>query len=233
MPNTATNDFFSDWRARTRAIYNRYRYNQNNDSVTIEDHVFTILPGVFSPKHHANTAFFAHYVPGLAKQKRFLEIGTGTGAIAVLCALEGAQVVATDINPAAVKNCLQNAKQWGVAVDTRLGSLFEPIKLDERFDTIFWHHPWNYGVEPESDVLLQAGFDYHYQHLEQFFRQAKHYLIPTGKLLLGTGGFARLDLIQKWSKDYGYKLKLLHEQTHLLSDGADTQTQFLLYSLTP
>ena len=41
---------------------------------------------------------------------RYLEIGTGTGILGILCLQNGAdEVVATDINPAAVANARYNA----------------------------------------------------------------------------------------------------------------------------
>lgn len=73
-----------------------------------------------------------------------LEIGSGTGLISVLCLNEGAkQVVATDVQPAAVANTLYNAASLvgNKKVDARLrpassDDAFSAINADETFDLI-------------------------------------------------------------------------------------------------
>jgi release factor glutamine methyltransferase len=78
---------------------------------------------------------------------RLLEIGTGTGcvAISIACNAPNARVVATDINPRAVQVAAQNAVRHHVAgrVEFRQGDLFEPVAgADSTFDVICSNPPY-------------------------------------------------------------------------------------------
>lgn len=89
--------------------------------------------------------------------RRALDIGTGNGIHALLAAAHAERVVATDVNPRALAftqisaalNCIEN-------VETRLGSLFEPV-AGERFDLITCNAP--YVISPVSRWQYRdAGF---------------------------------------------------------------------------
>lgn len=80
------------------------------------------------------------------RSRRFLDLGTGTGciAIALLTELPAATAVAVDLAGAAVAAAQQNAERHGVAerLDLRQGSWFEPLDPDERFDLIVSNPPY-------------------------------------------------------------------------------------------
>ncbi|MCS7131477.1 MAG: class I SAM-dependent methyltransferase, partial [Hadesarchaea archaeon] len=75
--------------------------------------------------------------------ERVLELGTGCGILAILAAEAGADVVATDVNPAALRCARENALAHGVAdrIDFRLGDLFEPVR-GEKFDLVVFNPPY-------------------------------------------------------------------------------------------
>lgn len=84
-----------------------------------------------------------------------LDLGTGSGAIALSLALEGsfASVVATDVDEGALEVARRNrdAAEGAGDVDLRLGPLFEPLGADERFDVIVSNPP--YVAEQSSEEL--------------------------------------------------------------------------------
>ena len=94
--------------------------------------------------------------------ERALDLGTGNGAQALLAARHSGHVIATDGNERALGFTAINAALNGLDnVETRLGSLFEPVG-DERFDLITCNAP--YVVSPETKWQYRdAGF--HADHL--------------------------------------------------------------------
>jgi methylase of polypeptide subunit release factors len=79
--------------------------------------------------------------------ERALDVGTGSGAQALLAASHAGHVVATDVNPRALAYTQLNAALNGLTnVECRLGSLFEPVAA-EGFDLITCNAP--YVISPE------------------------------------------------------------------------------------
>jgi release factor glutamine methyltransferase len=90
-----------------------------------------------------------------------LDIGTGSGAIALSLAAEGGfeRVVATDVSAAALALAAENAAACGLAarVELRCGPLFEPA-AGERFDVVVANPP--YVAESEAATLAPEVRDH-------------------------------------------------------------------------
>ncbi len=86
---------------------------------------------------------------------RVWDMGTGTGAVALSLASEGActRVVATDVSPGALSVAADNAERYDPSglVEFREGSLFEPLEPGESFDVIVSNPP--YVAEGEKGEL--------------------------------------------------------------------------------
>ena len=108
--------------------------------------------GSFSP-----TAYWLASLTPRRRVRRALDIGTGNGVHALLAARHAKEVVATDVNPRALAFTRISAALNGIAnVETRLGSLFEPVE-GEAFDLITCNAP--YVISPQSKWQYRdAGF---------------------------------------------------------------------------
>lgn len=84
-----------------------------------------------------------------------LEIGTGTGIIAVKASKLAHKVVGVDINPYAVECTRKNAEINDISLDVRLGDLFEPVG-DEKFDLILFNTPY---LPSDDDDLVGDELD--------------------------------------------------------------------------
>jgi len=72
---------------------------------------------------------------------RVLDLGTGSGVLAILASKLGAEnVVATDISERAIRIARRNAELNGVEIDFRVGDLFDAVR-DELFDLIICNPP--------------------------------------------------------------------------------------------
>jgi len=129
---------------------------------------------------------------------KILDVGTGSGAIAIALASElpDAVIVATDISEAALKTARKNAARLGFEkrISFRGGDLFEPVQ--GLFDIIVSNPPYiaqkEYdhlpaGVkdyEPAEALLAgPSGLDFH----EKIIQQAPDFLQKNGWLLLEIG----------------------------------------------
>lgn len=218
----------SPFEAEVRRIYQQMKSHLRvYDWVSKTGLKIDIFPGVFSPAYFTDSEWFAETIPEIVGQQRFLEIGTGTGIVALFAALHGADVSATDINPDAVENARFNFKKHGIDAKTYCGDMYEPLPPEEKFDFIFWNHPFNRGDNPHEETLLKAGFDFQYGSLKKYIAEAHIYLHSSGRLLLGTGSVV-LSSVETCAAMYGYSIHILKEKQCQLSPISSLETTYLL-----
>ena len=93
--------------------------------------------------------------PAVDRACSVLDLGTGSGAIALAIASErpGVRVTGVDISPSALEVAVQNSRDLGLArIDWRLGSWFEPVP-GERFDVIVANPPYVAAADPALERL--------------------------------------------------------------------------------
>lgn len=172
---------------------------------------------VFPADLYSSSEFFAQHFP-YVKNQRLWEIGCGTGIVSVIAALRyGNRVVATDINAKALEMTQKNAKRHGVLeqIDCRLGTLFEPLKTNEKFDYIYWNWPYAYVTEdhPLSDALEQAYMDPGYHLIDRLLASHTNYLHPKGSLILSFGSIGNRTLFETLLKKHELRYTAFAEAT--------------------
>lgn len=111
-----------------------------------------------------------------------LEIGCGSGVVAIHCARDGADVTCGDINPKAVELTKMNADMNSVNVDVFETDLFSNIS--GRFDTIVFNLPY-LPVEEEGELskAWSGGFD-GMGPLPKLIAEAPDHLNMNGRLII-------------------------------------------------
>ena len=224
------------WKRLSKNFLNLHREATGIDSAEIHGYSFDIFPGVFSPAISSDTSWFSQQLLPIVKGKSLLEIGTGTGVIACLAKLGGAsKVIATDINPSAVKNAIHNINKHRLDIFVLQGDMYSPIVRKEKFDIIFWNHPFNYteNKADQQDDLSFSVFDLQYASLEKYFHEAKKFLKQGGLLLLGTGSIARINNIKRISAEAGFTADLMCKQIVDVSQFHKTKMDVRLYAFSP
>ncbi|MDR0198858.1 MAG: methyltransferase [Methanomassiliicoccaceae archaeon] len=140
--------------------------------------------------------------------ERVLEIGCGSGVVAIHCAKNGASVTAVDINPAAVALTRRNAAANGAFMDIRLSDLYEDI--DSHYDTIVFNLP--YLPVKDRGLLEQAwaGGDDGIGPLPKLLNGVRGRLYPRGRFVVVVSSLmdqTRLDDVLS-----GYDVKVLGEK---------------------
>ena len=146
----------------------------------IEGKRFYICPGVFNPVWTLTGRFLAKNL--LVQEGDFvLDLGTGSGILAVFAAEKSKRVIATDINPIAVRCARINARLNNLThkIAVKEGDLFEPIE-GEKFDLILFSPPY-LPSKPRS-MLERAWSDVNHNLVRRFFREVKRYLKPNGRI---------------------------------------------------
>jgi release factor glutamine methyltransferase len=88
--------------------------------------------------------------------QKFLDMGTGTGIIALEAAKNGAEVTAADINHEAITKAKQNAVEEGFDdIEFVETDLFE--KIDQKFDLIVFNPPYLSGSRSSDEDALVGG----------------------------------------------------------------------------
>src|SRR5512133_3045106 len=176
----------------------------------------TVRPTVFHPRYFISSECFAEFIGGLdLSGKHVVDIGTGSGILALAAARAGADnVIATDINPHAALTTAENARANGMgdritAVCTNLLSALAPRPL---FDVILSSPPKHAG-EPRdlADRGWHAGP--HYRDIAAFFQQARERLKPDGCLYVMLSSASDLDLLGQLITKAGLRAKLAYERS--------------------
>jgi len=124
----------------------------------------------------------------IKRRDEVLEIGTGTGLIAVVAAQKSRKVTATDINEDAIKCALKNTiANRTYNIELREGHLFEPVK-DEKFDLILFNTPYlptdeDEKVDEELNAAWDGGIDGR-ATIDQFLEEVKDHLNEGGRVQL-------------------------------------------------
>jgi release factor glutamine methyltransferase len=187
----------------------------------------TVRPTVFHPRFFVSSERFAAFIDGLdLTGKRVIDVGTGTGILALAAARAGAEnVVAADINPNAARNANDNALSNGlsdrvVGVCSNLLAALAPPPL---FDVILSSPPKHAG-EPRdlTDRGWHAGPAY--RDVADLFDQARDRLKPGGKLYVMVSSDSDLDLFGKLIDKAGFRARLAHEYSIFIES-------FIIYEL--
>lgn len=142
-----------------------------------------VLPGVFNPTLFLTTGVFLRHLAAhpLPEGCRVLDLGTGSGALAVAAARTAGRVVAVDVNPEAVRCARVNLLLNRVddRVEVRHGELFGAV-AGERFDRVLCNPPF-YRGSPRSD--LERAFSAT-DFAERFAAELPRHLAASGCALV-------------------------------------------------
>lgn len=141
-----------------------------------------------------------------------LEIGTGSGLIAIACLLHGAaRVVATDINPNAIANAGYNAQHLRLEqrLETRLVEADNPgpfavIQQGEKFDLIISNPPWEDAEV--NEVAAHALYDPNFALLDGLLEHSAAHLREHGSLLLAYGAKQAIERILLRGPELGWQI---------------------------
>jgi release factor glutamine methyltransferase len=147
----------------------------------------------------------------VASGENFLEVGAGTGLIAIHAARIGANVTATDVSPHAVELTRRNAIKNQVRMHVLQSDLFE--KVNGYFDVIAFNPPYLPG-DSSSTTWIERSWTGGQKGSEipvNFLDQAWRYLAPGGRIYMVLSSLTGLTSVLKAAKER-YDSEMLEEQ---------------------
>ncbi len=117
-----------------------------------------VWDGVYPPSD--DTFLIMDHVD-LTGRERVLDVGTGTGILAIFAALKGCHVVAVDVSKKAIANARLNAKINNVVdlIDFVCCDLMTPFRSTCNFDVVMMNPPYlpSYGHPKVNSHLWSGG----------------------------------------------------------------------------
>ena len=158
-----------------------------------------IRPGTFPP--YLDSELLATSVR-VGELESLLDVGTGSGIVALAAAETSLRVVATDINPAAVESTRQNAESLGLAerVTVYESDLFPPPPAG-RFDVVSFNPP--YSDHAAHDLAERSVWDPGHKVIQRFFADLSNYLRPGGRLYITWADFADFSVLEAVIAEHG------------------------------
>lgn len=161
------------------------------------------------------------------KGDRVLDIGTGSGVIAIFACYKGAgRVVAVDINPWAVKSARENAKRHGFneVMEVVQGDVFSSIKK-EKFDVITANLPFR--NKPAPNLVARSQWDTDFATNKKFLARAAKHLKRDGRIYLSHANFGSVETLKLLAKSAGFSIRKIAEE-HKIPKGDEIFYAFVL-----
>lgn len=165
----------------------------------VDGKLFTLFDSVKGPDiHTAQLLEWVEIKPG----DEVLDIGTGSGVIAIMVAPLAARVLATDISPQAIANADYNIQQYNLAGKIRLseGDLFKAVPANEKFDVILLNVAYPYNEKTSHFWALH----------ERFFREVGLFLKPNGRIYYQAGFLNNVAKVQQMVRENTLRITSMH-----------------------
>jgi len=174
----------------------------------------TVLKGVFHPKLFFSTKYIYEFLEGLGlDNKKFLEIGSGTGVLGLLARRKGAAVTSVDIDPRAVENTRVNFSlnfKNDPLVDVMQSDVFSNLQK-HRFNFILINPPYYFKpVKVNSQYAWYCGENGEF--FEALFGGLKDHVLPGFEAYMVLEEGCDLDRIRSIAGKYRVTLQEVDER---------------------
>ncbi|MBO9202769.1 MULTISPECIES: methyltransferase [Niastella] len=174
-----------------------------------------IPPAVFHPGFFFSTRLLLRYIASLPlKNKSLLELGAGSGLIAMYAARQSAQVTATDINPVAIHSLEMNARSNRIPLTIIKSDLFTDIP-QQSFDLIAINPPY-YKKQPQTPAEYAWYCGEEGEYFQQLFSGLKQYTHAQTTVLMVLSDGCDVDMIKRMAAGNGFKMNCVFTKANWL-----------------
>lgn len=170
-----------------------------------------IYPGVFHPGLFFSTKVLLNYLGTQnIKGSTLLELGAGSGLIAIYCSQHGARVTASDINPVALKNLKENAETNNANIEIVSSDLFDNLN-PSTFSWIIINPPY-YPKQASKENELAWYCGENFEYFQKLFAQLKMALLDHQKIIMVLSEDCNIAKIKAISKSQNIALQIIYQQ---------------------
>jgi len=156
-----------------------------------------VFEGVYEP---AEDSYLLIKAMKVKKGDKALDMGCGTGIIAIHLAKAGCDVTAVDINERALENTRENAKINKVKIKIVKSNLF--LNVEGKFDVIAFNPP--YLPTYNEDIAWDGGRE-GIETIVSFLEQAENYLKRRGVIYLVMSSLDNVErVLKKFNNRYRF-----------------------------
>ena len=143
------------------------------------------------------------------KGDKVLDVGTGSGIIALAAAEKAAHVIGVDVNPEAVACARKNAKRNGIRnAEFRVSNLFENVS--GKFDAIAFNPPYLPGRSVKDEAVDGGAMGR--ALIEAFIKEDGGHLKPDGRIFLLASSLNEPAFIIKKFAEEGFRAQSVAEK---------------------
>ena len=191
------------------------KYLSKTRSYRYRDIQLQIPSTVFHPGFFFSTKLLLGQIKKLwLKDKRFLELGAGSGLISISAARHGADVTATDINPDAIECIRKNSRANNVMINIIESDLFEKLPV-QNFDIIAINPPY-YKKRPVSYADHAWCCGENGEYFEKLFQGLKNYIYPKTIVLMVLCEGCDINMVNVMAEQNGYAMNCIFTRQNLL-----------------
>lgn len=172
------------------------------------------MPEIYEPSEDSYLIFeqIKEFARGNA-----LDMGTGTGILALEAAKRAEFVYAADINEDALRHAEKKAREHNIKnIKFVLSDLFGYFRQNPLlFDLIVFNPPYlpEDKNEPKEIFAATTGGKKGYEILERFFSEASNYLMPDGKIIIVFSTLTNKDKVHSIMERYCFNFQKLSERS--------------------
>jgi len=188
-------------------IYQNLKDARDEYKVQVLGKELYVCPNVFAPLWGDSIVLAETVLEETKEGDYVLDLGTGTGIQAIFAAEKAGNVLAVDVNPAAVKCSKKNVKYH--AMDNKIEVIESDLfsSVDEKFDMIIYNPPFRWFKS--RDMLERASLDENYESLNRFFSEAREHLRENGRIIIVFSTSGDIEYFEYLIKEYEFKSEVI------------------------
>lgn len=206
----------------TRGLYRRFwlplyrrwvlRYQRRERTYRYAGLRLRVPPGVFHPGLYFSTPVMLRFLATRdLRDKTLLDVGTGSGLLALYAARQGASATALDLHPLAATTARRNAAANGLPLNVLESDLFEALPPGRPFEVVLVNPPY-YPLAPRriEEHAFYAGEQLEY--FQRFFAGLGAVLAPGGHCWMVLSEDCAIERISGIARSFGWGWETVFER---------------------